>query len=76
MADTLIETAPVTANPRPGAMDKEAYFDIANHALPGGGFGGYSLPEDVRFVIHKGEGARLQDTEGAWYIDYVGGAAR
>ncbi len=74
MADTLLETAPVTANPRPGAMNKGAYFDIANRALPGGGFGGYSLPEDVRFVIHKGEGARLQNTEGDWYIDYVGGA--
>ena len=74
MADTLVETAPETANGRPGAMDKAAYFEIAEQALPGGGFGGYSLPEDVRFVIHKGEGSRLQDSEGNWYIDYVGGA--
>ena len=70
MADTLLEAAPA----RPGAMDKDAYFELAREALPGGGFGGYSLPEDVRFVIHKGEGSRLQDSEGNWYIDYVGGA--
>ena len=74
MADTLVETAPETADGRPGSMDKAAYFEIAEQAFPGGGFGGYSLPEDVRFVIHKGEGSRLQDSEGSWYIDYVGGA--
>lgn len=74
MADTLVETAPETSETRPGAMDKSAYFEIADQTLPGGGFGGYKLPEDVRFVIHKGEGARLQDTDGNWYIDYVGGA--
>ena len=70
MTDTPVETAAE----RPGAMDKAAYFEIADQALPGGGFGGYKLPEDVRFVIHKGEGSRLQDTDGNWYIDYVGGA--
>ena len=70
MADTLVDAAPE----RPGAMDKAAYFEIAEQALPGGGFGGYKLPDDVRFVIHKGEGSRLQDTDGNWYIDYVGGA--
>ena len=43
-------------------------------ACPAPGFGSYSLPDDVRFVIHKGEGSRLQDVRGRWYIDYVGGA--
>ena len=70
MADTLVDAAPE----RPGAMDKAAYFEIAERALPGGGFGGYKLPDDVRFVIRKGEGSKLQDTDGNWYIDYVGGA--
>ena len=74
MSDTLLETAPGTETARPGGMDKEAYFEIADQTLPGGGFGGYKLPEDVRFVIQKGEGPRLQDTDGNWYIDYVGGA--
>ena len=74
MTDTLVEAAAGAADSRPGTHDSAAYFEMAEHALPGGGFGGYSLPEDVRFVIHRGEGSRLQDSEGNWYIDYVGGA--
>ena len=58
----------------PGAMSHEEYFAIAGSVLPGGGLGGYSLPEDVRFVIHKGQAGRLQDVRGKWHIDYVGGA--
>ena len=57
-----------------GAMSHEAYYKLAGEVLPGAGLGGYSLPEDVRFVIHRGEGSRLQDVRGRWYIDYVGGA--
>ena len=56
------------------AMNQEEYYEIADGVLPGGGLGGYSLPKDVRFVIHKGEGGRLQDVNGKWHIDYVGGA--
>ena len=52
----------------------DAYFGIADESLPGGGLGSYSLPDDVRFVIRKGEGSRIQDVRGRWYIDYVGGA--
>jgi len=58
----------------PGAMSHDEYYEIAAASLPGGGLGSYSLPDDVRFVIHKGEGPRLQDVRGKWYIDYVGGA--
>lgn len=55
-------------------MSHEAYYALAGTVLPGAGLGGYSLPDDVRFVIHRGEGSRLQDVRGRWYIDYVGGA--
>ena len=58
----------------PGAMSHDEYYKIAEAVLPGGGLGGYSLPEDVRFVIHKGKAGRLQDVRGKWHIDYVGGA--
>ena len=57
-----------------GAMAHDDYYKIASDSLPGSGLGSYALPEDVRFVIHKGEGSRLQDVRGRWYIDYVGGA--
>lgn len=54
--------------------DQAGLYDIAERTLPGAGLGGYSLPEDVRFVIHKGQGSRVQSTDGRWYVDYVGGA--
>lgn len=57
-----------------GAMTHDEYYKLAADCLPGSGLGSYSLPDDVRFVIHKGAGSRLQDVRGRWYIDYVGGA--
>ncbi len=69
-------TPPETASLPPGAdaMTHDDWYALAGRVLPGAGLGGYSLPEDVRFVISKGEGSRLQDVRGRWYIDYVGGA--
>ncbi len=52
----------------------EEWYELAARVLPGAGLGGYSLPEDVRFVIERGEGAHLFDVRGRRYIDYVGGA--
>lgn len=65
---TETDTGPV------GAMDHDEYYRLAAEALPGSGLGSYSLPDDVRFIIHRGKGSRLQDVRGRWYIDYVGGA--
>ncbi|MFT5488410.1 MAG: glutamate-1-semialdehyde 2,1-aminomutase [Paracoccaceae bacterium] len=71
---TPAETA-IAEVPEPvGAMAHDEYYKIASDSLPGAGLGSYSLPDDVRFVIHKGEGSRLQDVRGRWYLDYVGGA--
>ena len=71
---TPAETA-LAELPEPvGAMAHDEYYKIASESLPGAGLGSYSLPDDVRFVIHKGAGSRLQDVRGRWYIDYVGGA--
>ena len=50
------------------------YYEMAEAALPGAGLGGYSLPDDVRFIIQRGEGSRVLSVDGDWYIDYVGGA--
>ena len=71
---THTETA-LSEMPEPvGAMSHDDYYTVATESLPGAGLGSYSLPDEVRFVIHKGEGSRLQDVRGRWYIDYVGGA--
>ncbi len=50
------------------------YYEIAEAALPGAGLGGYSLPDDLRFVIKEGRGGRLISVEGREYVDYVCGA--
>ena len=55
---------------RPGARSMKEYYEIAEQVLPGAGLAIYSNPDDIRFVVHKGEGARLQDVDGKWYIDY------
>lgn len=47
---------------------------VADRCIPGGGLGGYALPDDVRFIIEHGEGSRVRSTAGRWYIDYVCGA--
>ena len=74
-AETVFPASPESdALSGPGAMTHDEYYEIAAASLPGAGLGSYSLPEDVRFVIHKGVGSRLQDVRGNWYIDYVGGA--
>lgn len=56
------------------ALQQEDLYDIAERTLPGAGLGGYSLAPDVRFIIARGEGARVQSVDGRWYLDYVGGA--
>ena len=57
-----------------GPEDQAHCYEIADRTLPGAGLGGYSLPKDVRFVIKRGVGSRVQSVDGRWYIDYVGGA--
>jgi len=71
---TPAETALSELTQPVGAKEHDEYYEVAGKSLPGAGLGSYSLPDDVRFVIHKGEGSRLQDVRGRWYIDYVGGA--
>ena len=61
-------------NAGPDGRDESGYYDTAEATLPGAGLGGYSLPEDVRFVIRRGVGSRVESVDGRWYIDYVGGA--
>ena len=65
---------PRMANDPAAATAQDAFYDTAERTLPGAGLGGYALPEDVRFVIRRGAGARVESSDGRWYIDYVGGA--
>jgi len=64
-------------SPAASAEDRQTqadYYEMAEAALPGAGLGGYALPDDVRFIIERGAGSRVQSVDGEWYIDYVGGA--
>ncbi len=65
----------VKANPDGNVVPSQAdYYAITESYLPGAGLGGYSLPEDARFIVQRGEGSRVQSVDGRWYIDYCGGA--
>src|SRR3546814_3260518 len=55
-------------------LDHETCFELADRILPGGGLGGYSLPGNLRFAIRRGEGSRIEDLRGRWYVDYACGA--
>ena len=63
--------AAAIANP---ATTQADYFELAEAALPGAGLGGYSLPDEVRFIIREGKGGRLVSMEGDEYVDFVCGA--
>lgn len=64
----------VTALKTAEGLSQTDWFDVAERTLPGAGLGGYSLPDDVRFIVERGAGSRVQSVEGRWYVDYVGGA--
>ena len=66
MPEHALESSPVT--------DPDDYYHKAERYIPGAGLGGYSLPDDVRFIIERGEGSRVLSVDGRWYVDYVGGA--
>jgi len=47
------------------------YVARARSVFPGGALGSFVLPEGLEFVATRGEGARLFDTEGRGYLDYL-----
>lgn len=44
---------------------------IASQYLPGGSVWQWTLPPELAFVVERGEGSRLYDTQGREFIDYV-----
>lgn len=46
----------------------------ARRYLPGASSWMWTLPEDLAFVVARGEGSRLWDTRGREYVDYVLGS--
>jgi glutamate-1-semialdehyde 2,1-aminomutase len=53
---------------------QQDWYEAAERCLPGAGLGGYAMPEEVRFIIRRGEGPRLLGVDGKWRVDYVCGA--
>ncbi len=60
-------------NPAEGPSQAE-WAAIADGLLPGGALGTNMVPKAERFIIRRGQGARVEDLEGNWHIDYVLGA--
>lgn len=68
-----MEARPSDAPDQTSAKAKD-WLTEADRLLPGGLLGRSGLPRDVRFVAAGGEGARIFDTEGYAYVDYLAGA--
>jgi glutamate-1-semialdehyde 2,1-aminomutase len=51
-----------------------AHAGQADSYLSGRNHGTTFLPDELRFVVERGEGARVLDESGNWYVDYVIGA--
>ncbi len=56
------------------ASVQEDFVRRAHDAIPGGSLGTYFPADGQEFVIARGEGARVFDTAGKEYIDYVLGS--
>ena len=55
-------------NPAEGPSQAE-WAAIADTILPGGALGTNMVPKAERFIIRRGQGARVEDLEGNWHID-------
>ncbi|MBA2450905.1 MAG: aspartate aminotransferase family protein [Chloroflexi bacterium] len=51
-----------------------ALLEDADRYLPGGAFGLFRLPDEVRFVPREGRGSKLYDVDGREYVDYLLGS--
>lgn len=49
-------------------------LSTASRYLPGTSVWQWTLPRDVAFIVERGEGSKLYDTNGRVYIDYVMGS--
>lgn len=60
-------------SPKPSAPIKRDpdLLALASQYLPGGSVWQWTLPSELAFVIERGEGSRLYDTQGRQFIDYV-----
>jgi glutamate-1-semialdehyde 2,1-aminomutase len=67
-----IDAEPGEAAGAPAGHD--ALYARAARALSSPSHGASALPEDARFIMRRGQGARFEDVRGRSYIDYVCGA--
>lgn len=72
-ADNHVRSAALGRNGNLSDIERDQLSD-AYSLLPGGALGGNALPDDLRFVFARGDGARLWDTSGNEYIDYCLGS--
>jgi glutamate-1-semialdehyde 2,1-aminomutase len=61
--------------PQPQKLSlQEDLLALATRYLPGGSTWQWSLPPDVTFIVDRGHGSRLYDTDGREYIDLAMGS--
>lgn len=50
------------------------HLELADRYLPGASLGMFQLPDESRFVIARGKGSRVWDSDGNEYVDFVMGS--
>ena len=61
-----------TAKPR--STEESQLLATASAHLPGGVLGGNRQPDDLAFIVKRGQGSKLYDVSGREYIDYLLGS--
>lgn len=58
----------------PRQPEESRLLDAARRYLPGGALGTYRFPDELAFVVQRGQGSKLYDVSGREYVDYLLGS--
>jgi len=64
----------MSLEPRPRSPEEAALLEAAARLLPGGVLGSARFPDELAFVIERGQGSKVWDLSGREYIDYLLGS--
>ncbi|MBI4638576.1 MAG: aspartate aminotransferase family protein [Candidatus Rokubacteria bacterium] len=64
----------VTMSQRSRSAEESRLLETAARRLPGGVLGSARFPDDLAFIVKRGQGSKLYDVSGREYIDYLLGS--
>jgi len=64
----------MSTSSRARSSEESQLLDLAARYLPGGVLGSSRMPEELAFVVKRGQGSKVWDVSGREYIDYLLGS--